>query len=395
MYHFNAALLSPLWGRLSESSKSYAKRLALVFRFRVGVRLDRHSGIKVIQVGANCASAEELLLKLVNECRDRKIILPRITTITRLCADAIIFIERDVEAQISNRLDQDDRANLDALTLEQIDGRLSRFVWLRQFEVGGNSADMNRLLDRLEFLQNLTLKEDLLSDIPHHQITRLRRMGESYFGHQLREISDNRRMAILAVCALEWQSAIGDTIIETHDRICGRIWRDAQHACDKELEMSKKVIDHALKGFERMGNQLIRAHSEKRDLNTAISWGDFEELVNVAGQLASATSADPTEYAAQGYHRFRRYAQRMIERLDIRSTPAAQGLHQALEQIRSGDLSDCSLRFLKSGSKWRKAIKSGKDGRVLEVAVLIEMREAFRARDLWLMGSKQYRGLLR
>ena len=32
---------------------------------------------------------------------------------------------------------------------------MTRFVWLRQFEPGTNSADANRLLDRLEYLQRL------------------------------------------------------------------------------------------------------------------------------------------------------------------------------------------------------------------------------------------------
>ena len=345
----------------------------------------------VIQAGVHCSTAEQLLLRFVGECRDQKIILPRITTITRLCADAMVTIERDVEAQIANRLDQGDRANLDALILEQIDGRLSHFVWLRQFEVGGNSADINRLLDRLEFLQNMSLKADLFSDIPHHQVSRLQKMGESYFAHQLKDISDNRRLAILAVCAFEWQSEIADTIIETHDRICGRIWREAQRACDEKLEASKQAINQTLKGLRDIGNELVLAHSEKRDLNMAISWEAFEELVTTAGQLTSTTSADPTEYAAQGYHRFRRYAPRMIECLDIRAIPAAQDLLQALDQVRSGDLSDLGLRFLKRNSKWRKAIKMRRDDRLWEVAVLFEMREAFRARDLWLMGSKQYR----
>lgn len=343
------------------------------------------------QAGVHCSTAEQLLHKFVGECRDQKIILPRITTITRLCADAMVTIERDVETQIANRLDQNDRANLDALISEQIDGRLSRFVWLRQFEVGGNSADMNRLLDRLDFLQALHIDPAVIDDTPPHQTTRLRKMGESYFAHQLKEISDNRRLAILAVCVIEWQYAIADTIVETHDRICGRTWREAQRACVDKLEGNKQAIDQTLSGLRRYGEELINARKSQQDLENAVPWDDFEALIETAKSLASATGSDPIHFVAQGYHRFRRYAPRMIARLDIRAAPAAQDLLQALKQIRSGNLTDSKLRFLKRNSKWRKAIKTGKDDRLWEVAVLFEMREAFRARDLWLMGSKQYR----
>jgi len=56
--------------------------------------------------------------------------------------------------------------------------QLTRFVWLRQFDVGNNSRAANQLLDRLERLQKLGLPADLLADIPLHKIKCLRRHGE-------------------------------------------------------------------------------------------------------------------------------------------------------------------------------------------------------------------------
>jgi hypothetical protein len=54
--------------------------------------------------------------------------------------------------------------------------------------------------------------------VPPHQITRLHRQGERYFTDGLRDISSDRRLAILAVCALEWRAAIIDAIVENNDR---------------------------------------------------------------------------------------------------------------------------------------------------------------------------------
>ena len=65
---------------------------------------------------------------------------------------------------------------------------MTRFVWLRQFEPGSNSADANRLLDRREHLRRLDVPEGLFHDIPAHRITRLRRQGERYFADGLREL---------------------------------------------------------------------------------------------------------------------------------------------------------------------------------------------------------------
>ena len=73
---------------------------------------------------------------------------------------------------------------------------------------------MNRLLDKLEFLQRLEVDVAILGEVPPHRVTRLHRQGERYFAGDLRDISGNRRLAILAVCALEWRSAIADIIVE-------------------------------------------------------------------------------------------------------------------------------------------------------------------------------------
>ena len=173
-------------------------------------------------------SGEDLVRRFAAECRSRQIILPGITIIERRCADALVAAERRIEARIARRLDDAMRSRLDALLAEEVTDRLTRFVWLRKFEVGRNSADINRLLDRLEFLKGLGLSPDVLAGIPPHRVARLRRQGERYFSDGIRELSSERRLAILAVCALEWRAAIADTVVETHDRIVGRTWREAE-----------------------------------------------------------------------------------------------------------------------------------------------------------------------
>ena len=150
-------------------------------------------------------SNEGLARRLVEECRRRQVILPGLSVLERLCADALVAAERRIEAHIAAGLDDAMRMRLDQLLAEEVDGGVSRFVRLRRFEVGRNSADINGLLDRLEFLQGFDLSSDLLETIPPHRVARLRRQGERCFTDGLRDISGDRRLAICAVCAVEWR----------------------------------------------------------------------------------------------------------------------------------------------------------------------------------------------
>ncbi|WP_163066363.1 hypothetical protein, partial [Acinetobacter baumannii] len=72
----------------------------------------------------------------------------------------------------------------------------------------------------------------VLAGVPPHRVARLRRQGERYFTDGLRDIGTDRRLATLAVCAVEWAAATADAIVETHDRIVGKTWQEAKRLCD-------------------------------------------------------------------------------------------------------------------------------------------------------------------
>jgi TnpA family transposase len=342
-------------------------------------------------------SSEGLVRGFVEECRRRQIILPGLSIIERYCADALVAAERWIEAQIAARLDRAMRPRLNGLLSEDVDGRTSRFIWLRQFEVGKNTADINRQLDRLEFLQEIALAPDVLDGIPAHRITRLRRQGERYFTDGLRDITSDRRLAILAVCVVEWETAIADTVVETHDRIVGTIWRDAKKICDTRVSEAQAEIDATLAGFEALGTTLLFAKGDEVAMVDAVDascgWGALETLVVSASQLRKTVKADVLAHVEKGYHRFKLYARRMLTALNITCASVAQPLLAAAEVFRDRqDIPTGSLPFLLPRSKWRGHLRSpdANKERLWIVAVLFQLRDAFRSGDIWLTHSRRY-----
>lgn len=71
----------------------------------------------------NARSNEDLARRFVEECRRTLTILPAISTIERLCADALVAAERRIEARIAERLDVGVRQKLDVLLVEMVDGK--------------------------------------------------------------------------------------------------------------------------------------------------------------------------------------------------------------------------------------------------------------------------------
>ena len=330
-------------------------------------------------------SSEGLVREFVEECRSRQIILPGVSIIERLCADALVAAERRIDTRIAQCLEAGIRQQLDGLLTDTVDGRLSRFIWLRQFEVGRNTADQNRQLDRLEFLQEIDLSPTVLDGVPPHRIKALRRQGERYFTGGLQEITSDRRIAILATCVVEWSAAIADTIVETHDRITGKIWRDAKKTCELHVQQGQADIAAALAGFGSLGTTLLLARGDNAALIGAVEascgWDDLGLLVSQASQLGQVIKAEPLDHIAKGFHSFKLYAKRMLKALTIKAAPEAEPLLDAAHIIRDGTKVPMQpLSFLSARSSWRSHLKSRDPNseRLWMVAVMYHLREAFR-----------------
>jgi len=345
-------------------------------------------------------SNEDLARRFVEECRRTQTILPGVSVIERLCADALVAAERRIESRIAARADDQMKERLDAMLTEMVDGKVSRFVWLRQFEVGNNSAGASRLLDRLEFLQALAVPPGILEDVPPHRVTRLRRQGERYFADGLRDITSDRRLAILAVCAIEWTATIVDAVIETHDRIVGKTWRDAKKLCDARIADARSSLQETLRSFKDLGAALLEAKGDDTSLDAATEaacgWTRLENMVATAAELTDTMAADALAHVVHGYHRFRRYAPRMLRVLDVRNAPVAAPLVKAAK-ILAEDQTDAPRQssFLRRTSKWHRHLNAQEpdDNRLWEVAVLFQIREAFRSGDIWLPHSRRYTDL--
>ena len=335
----------------------------------------------------------DLAERFIHRCRETQTILPGISTIERLCAEMLVNAERKIDATITARLDPTMRRRLDVLLDDRITDQLTRFVWLRQFEVGNNSRVANQLLDRLERLHKLGLPAGILDGLPSHKIKRLRRHGERYFASDLRELAEDKRYAIMAVCVIKWHAAISDAVIETHDRIVGRTWREAKRMAEARIEDAQASIKDTLLSFKNMGTSLLEAHNDNQSLEQVIEWPDLEALVATAGKLTGTLAADPIGHVTCGLGRFQRYAARMLRILEIEAAPVCQPLLSAAHLIRDKITNhDCTTSFLRPKSKWHVHLKAH-DPKLWDVAVLFHIRDAFRSRDMWLRHSEKYTDL--
>lgn len=342
-------------------------------------------------------SSEELVLAFAERCREDLVILPAVTMVERLCADALVLAERRIEVRLADRLDGPVRERLTGLLDIMPGGRLTRFVWLRRFESGSRSNAAVRLLDRLEFLRDLDVPRNVLSGIPVHRVARLRRHGERYLARVLRDnISEDRRLAVLAVCAVEWRAAIADALVETHERIVARTWSEAKRHNDALVTGPEADIPGILRRFANLGIALLEAGDDARAIVRAVSSqagpDGLRALVEEAERAGAALGGGPLDHVDRGWNRFRRYAPRMLKALQIDAAPVSAALTVELAAVRDGRKPLAGPpAFVRANSKWAALLaRRPADARLREVAAMFHMRDAFRSGDMWLAQSRRY-----
>ena len=200
-----------------------------------------------IREAAEQAKSNEWLAQaIITKLRSLKILLPRPSTLERVCAKELVSAENRITKRIANKLDHQTKTALLAILDEHVTKTMTRFVWLRQYEVGNNSRVINDLLDRLEFIIKINVSDECLIDVPPHRASRLRRQGERYFADGMRDLPEHRRLAILVACVIEWRYKISDVLVETHDRIVGKLYKSAERARDTQISDQRILIKETL-----------------------------------------------------------------------------------------------------------------------------------------------------
>ncbi len=142
---------------------------------------------------------------------------------------------------------------------------------------------------------------------------------------------------------------------------------------------------------------MLEARSDGTPLEMAVAssvaWDRLAQLVATGTQLSNTLADEPLAYVGQGYHRFRRYAPRMLRCLKLEAAPVAGPLVAAALSI--GEMKGVASperRFLRPSSKWNRHLRAQEKGdtRLWEVAVLFHLRDAFRSGDVWLAHSRRY-----
>ncbi len=343
-----------------------------------------------------------LATQALNILRNQHIIIPALDVIERICAKAVILANRHIHAALTNSLSTDHRQRLDELLKRKEDSKTTWLAWLRQSPIKPNSRHMLEHIERLKAWQALDLPANLERNVHQNRLLKIAREGGQMTPADLAKFEPQRRHATLVALAIEGMATVIDEIIDLHDRIICKLFNMAKNKHQQQFQASGKAINDKVLLYGRIGRALLETKQNGGDpfaaIEAIIPWDIFVASVSEAVELAQPEDFDFLRRLGEGYATLRRYAPEFLNVLKLRAAPAAKGVLDAIDVLRSMNTdhvrkmpADAPTEFVKP--RWAKLVMTdgGIDRRYYELCALSELKNALRSGDVWVQGSRQFK----
>jgi len=351
-----------------------------------------------LQTSKAVVIAQELLAAL----RSDRIIVPSARVIDRCCAEALARGTRLFYRRLTEDLDEDQRQRLDRLLTPREEAPTIMLTWLRQPPGEAKARRIVTHLDRLQAIHAVGLPDDLERTVHQTRLTQLAREGAQMSIQHLRDLEDTRRFATLVAVVFDTQATIIDQVLDMNDRLIGKLFTDAKRRHAAAFQDHGKAINEKVRLYSRVGKALVTAREIGADpfvaIEAVVPWERFTQSVLEAEKLAQPEPFDHLQLITDGYSQIRRYAPRFLESLTFKAAPAAQNVLDACDTLRH--MYQANARSVPRGAptafikpRWKPHVLTaeGIDRRFYDLCALAELKNALRAGDVWVLGSRQFK----
>lgn len=339
---------------------------------------------------------------MINWLRHNHIIVPSVTVIERVCAEALTQGTRKIFSILNDSLSNHHRKALDSMLEIRMNSKQSNMAWVRQPPGKSNAKHMLFHINRLKMIEAIALPEGIEQLVHQNRLLKLAREGSQMPVSNIAKFESIRKYATLVAVVIEARATLIDEIVDLHDKIMGRFFSKAKRIQADKLQKSSKTIHAKLRQYLHIGEALLSAKQTGDNpyhaIEQVLPWKEFEASISEMRLLAKRESYDFLYLIGDSYTTLRRYTPEMMSILKFKAAPAAKNLMSAIDMLRN--MNEMQTRKIPDNAptdfiskRWEKLIftEDGLDRRYYELCVLSELKNALRSGDIWVKGSRQFK----
>ena len=344
-----------------------------------------------------------LVKTAIDELKNRRIILPGITTIERVVNEVITKSNNLVIDILNKSLTTSQKKSLDFIIEQSTETNKTTLAWLKEDPGHSSPNAFLEVIKRLDKIRELNL--DLNIEVVHpNRIKQLSRLGSKYEPHSFRRFEPSKRYAMLSLYLFELSQTLVDLAIDIHDKQINLLLSKGRKEQDSIQTQNGKFLNEKIVQFADIGAALIKAKNEGLDpfiaIEKVIPWDKMIKSVEEAKSLARPVSFDYIDLLDKRYSQLRKYTPSLLKHLQFSSTnKSLDSLIDALDVIKKANETgkrklpdNISLDFV--SKRWNRYIFEP-DGNInrhyYEIVAYIELKNRIRSGDIAVKGSRNHK----
>ncbi|MES3057655.1 DUF4158 domain-containing protein [Sphingomonas faeni] len=211
-----------------------------------------------------------LLDRLLGELRTRRIVIPGISVVERMAAEAMLRAETDLVAAVDDTLDTEIRQRLDTLVDDKVHDRQSRFFWLREPEPRVASASLAEILEKVALIRWTGISRVPIDPRHEPRLTQFAREGVRYTAQAFQQMRPARRRVILLATLRELEATLTDAAIAMFGALRGRAHLRARKRLEQRITVSGREGRDRLMRIATVLETVSRAARAGEDIGAAL-----------------------------------------------------------------------------------------------------------------------------
>jgi hypothetical protein len=184
-----------------------------------------------------------LVAHVLETLRQRKVVMPALNVIERICAEAITRANHQIYKMLINPLTKKHLQRLKDLLKIKPNSNITWLAWLRQSPLKPNSRYMLEHIERIKVLKVLALPEETGRDVHQNRLLKMAREGAQMTSRDIANLEEDRLCGTLVALVLEGTATVTDELVDLHDRIMGKMFNAAKNKHEQQFQDQGKEIN--------------------------------------------------------------------------------------------------------------------------------------------------------
>jgi TnpA family transposase len=343
-----------------------------------------------------------LLEMLCERLHALKLVRPGISLLERMISTARSRAIEQTWRLVEPLLTQQYQTALDKLLEVDEQKRRTLLVWFRTSATSSSPASILSTLEKINELRALGVEEFDLSVLNPNRLKLLAQIGRKADSQQLQRLAPNKRYPILIAFL---HQALCDTIdeaVDLYDRFFAEAYSRAGRELDEFRRSVAKATNEKVRLFHKLGHILLDPQITDAEVRAfvyrEISPKQLRAAVDECERIMRPDDDSYFDLLATRYYRLRQFAPAFLDTFVWRAAKEDDPLIEAIEVLRELNAEqirkvpdDAPLEFIPD--KWLSFVIDENqqfNRRYYELCLLWQIREAVRAGNLWIEGSRRY-----